>query len=117
MLEIGEKDHDEDGRVDQGEDQIEVLPEIVERYSCRAYAERPVEEDKLVRILEAARLAPSACNFQEWRFVVVRDSDTRRRLAIAANRQMFVGEAPVLIVCCAETDGHVIVCENYNITK
>ena len=42
--------------------------------------------------------------------MVVRNPETRKRLAMAANRQMFIGEAPVLIVCCAETDGHVMVC-------
>jgi len=61
-------------------------------------------------LLEAARLVPSTRNFQEWRFVAVRNAETRKRLAIAANRQMFIGEAPVLIVCCAETDGHVMAC-------
>jgi len=63
-----------------------------------------------LRLLEAARLAPSACNFQEWRFVVVRNPETRKRLAIAANKQMYIGEAPVVIVCCAENDGYVMAC-------
>ena len=67
-------------------------------------------EELLLRLLEAARLAPSACNFQEWRFAVVRNPETRKRLALAANRQRFISEAPVLIVCCAETDGHVMAC-------
>jgi nitroreductase len=60
--------------------------------------------------LEAARLAPSASNRQEWRFVVVRNPETRQRLVRAANWQEFVGEAPVVIACCAETDGHVMAC-------
>ena len=42
--------------------------------------------------------------------MVVRNVETRKRLAIAANRQMFISEAPVVIVCCAETDGHVMSC-------
>jgi nitroreductase len=79
---------------------MEVLPEIVQRYSCRAYAERPVEEDKLERILEAARLAPSARNEQEWRFIVVRERATREKLQVAANNQSFVAQAPVILVCC-----------------
>ncbi len=80
---------------------MEVLPEIVQRYSCRAYAERPVEEEKLERILEAARLAPSARNEQEWRFVVVRERAMREKLQVAANNQSFVAQAPVILVCCA----------------
>ena len=45
-----------------------------DRYSCRFYdTERPVADEDLQNILEAARLAPSACNRQPWQFVVVRD--------------------------------------------
>jgi len=43
------------------------------RQSCRDFADRPVEHDKLVKCVEAARLAPSACNSQPWSFVVVED--------------------------------------------
>ncbi len=71
---------------------------IESRYSVRAYQDRPVEDDKLARVLEAARLAPSGCNRQPWKFVVVRDADTRAKLAVACNDQTFVGEAPVVIV-------------------
>ncbi len=89
---------------------MDVYTAIATRKSVRAFQDREVSEELLLRLLEAARLAPSACNFQEWRFVVVRNPETRKRLAIAANRQMFISEAPVLIVCCAETDGHVMAC-------
>ena len=89
---------------------MDVYTAIATRKSVRAFQDREVPEELLLRLLEAARLAPSACNFQEWRFVVVRNSETRKRLAMAANRQMFISEAPVLIVCCAETDGHVMAC-------
>lgn len=43
------------------------------RQSCRKFADRPVEREKLVRCAEAARLAPSGCNAQPWSFVLVRD--------------------------------------------
>jgi len=89
---------------------MDVYTAIAARKSVRAFQDREVPEELLLRLLEAVRLAPSACNFQEWRFVVVSNPETRKRLAIAANRQMFIGEAPVLIVCCAETDGHVMAC-------
>ena len=46
---------------------------IGRRKSVRSYLDKPVEEEKLMRVLDAARLAPSASNRQEWRFVVVRD--------------------------------------------
>ncbi len=89
---------------------MDVYTAISTRKSVRAFQDRDVPEELVLRLLEAARLAPSASNRQEWRFVVVRNQETRKRLAIAANRQMFVGEAPVLIICCAETDGHVMTC-------
>jgi nitroreductase len=53
---------------------------IARRSSCRAYEPDPVPQDHLMRILEAARLAPSACNKQPWRFAVVRDAVLRRRI-------------------------------------
>jgi nitroreductase len=89
---------------------MDVLDAIKTRRSVREYLDKPVEDEKLNMILEAGRLAPSASNRQEWRFVVVRDPQTKRRLAEAASSQPFVGQAPVVIVACAETDGHVMRC-------
>ena len=76
----------------------------------RSYLSKPIEVEKLNAVLEAGRLAPSASNRQEWRFVVVSDETTRVRLAEAARSQDFVGEAPVVIVACAETDEHIMGC-------
>ena len=53
---------------------------ISRRVSCRAYRSDPVAQDHLLTILEAARLAPSACNQQPWRFAVVQDLGLRRRI-------------------------------------
>lgn len=53
---------------------------IARRVSCRAYQPTSVPQAQLMQILEAARLAPSACNQQPWRFAVVRDLDLRRRI-------------------------------------
>jgi nitroreductase len=89
---------------------MNVMEAIKTRKSVRAYSDRPVEDDKLNIILEAARLAPSANNLQEWRFVVVREKETRNKLVQDAGNQKFVGEAPIVIVACAETDGHVMKC-------
>lgn len=50
------------------------------RQSDRSYdKERPVELEKLERVLEAARLAPSACNAQPWRFVVITDKELAQK--------------------------------------
>ena len=82
---------------------------IEQRFSVRSYLDREVEPDKLQRVMEAARLAPSASNRQEWRFVIVRDPARRRALAQAAG-QAFVGTAPVVIVACAADTSRVMRC-------
>ncbi len=89
---------------------MDVFEAVLKRKSVRAFQDKEVPEDTITRLLEAAHLAPSASNRQEWRFVVVRDATLRKQLSDAANGQRFVGEAPVVLACCAETDGHVMAC-------
>lgn len=89
---------------------MELWEAIRQRRSIRKYKGQPVEEEKLNRVLEAGRLAPSAGNRQEWRYVIVRDEATRRKLAEAANGQQFVAEAAVVIACCAGGADHVMSC-------
>jgi nitroreductase len=78
-----------------------VLDVIRKRYSCRAYQDKPIEQEKLEQILEAARLAPSAKNLQDWRFVVVTDKQTKRKITQAANNQTFLQNAGAIIVACS----------------
>jgi nitroreductase len=76
------------------------------RESVRAYTDRPVGRQQIDRCLEAARLAPSACNSQPWHFIVVDDPAIRAQLASHlrdAVMNHFVTTAPVLIVVVAET--------------
>lgn len=68
-----------------------VLSAIKDRRSIRKYKDKEVEEEKLTRVLEAARFSPSAINKQDWKFIVVRDPETRRRLTEEAIQQDFVG--------------------------
>ena len=89
---------------------MDVMEAIRKRHSIRSYEDKEVEEEKLNLILEAGRLAPSASNRQEWRYIVVRDKQTRQKLVEAAAGQAFVGEAPVVLACCAQTDGHIMRC-------
>lgn len=89
---------------------MNVSEAVRQRRSVRSYEARPVEEEKLARVLEAGRRAPSARNRQEWRFVVVRDAGTRARLGEAACGQSFVGQAPVVIAACATECSHVMAC-------
>jgi nitroreductase len=74
-----------------------VVEAILKRYSCRSYADRAVEDEKLAQVFEAARLAPSAKNLQDWRFVAV------------TNRPEVFGKAGVMIVACSNSD-YVMTC-------
>ncbi len=85
-----------------------ILKEIVERYSVRKYLDKDVEEEKLREVLEAGRLAPSACNYQPWKFIVVRDKEIRKKIAEPTTWAKFIAEAPVLIVACKVRDGFLM---------
>jgi len=83
---------------------MDLMQAVRARRSIRNFLDKSVEEEKLLAVLEAGRLAPSAKNMQDWRFIVVRDSATRQRLAGAARDQQFVGQAPVVIAACGTSD-------------
>ena len=87
-----------------------LLDLIKKRKSVRTYLNKTIPKEDLLKCVEAARLAPSACNFQEWRFIVVTDKTKREALMRAANNQKFIAEASVVIACCAETDEHKMRC-------
>ncbi|MCZ7401917.1 MAG: nitroreductase family protein [Candidatus Methanoperedens sp.] len=89
---------------------MDVMKAIQSRHSIRAYDTRGVEEEKLVRILESARLSPSAGNRQERRFVITKDAKTRKMLSEAASNQSFVAEAPVVIAACSVESEYVMSC-------
>ncbi len=74
---------------------------IKTRRSIREYSSRPVSQEHLDRVLEAARLAPSATNRQPWRFVLLTDPEIKKSLS-GAVPQRFVLEAPALFVCCLD---------------
>jgi len=80
------------------------------RFSVRSYRDKPVEEEKLDRILGAARAAPTARNRQQWKLVVVRDTATRKRLAEAAG-QPFLAEAPAILAMVGLTHGETMYCQ------
>ena len=80
---------------------MELTEVIKNRYSCRNYLDKPIEKQKLEQIFETARIAPSAKNLQDWRFVVVTDKDKKTKLSQAANNQMFLAKAGVIIIACS----------------
>ena len=77
------------------------------RQSVRSYRDKPVETDKIERCLEASWLAPSACNSQPWKFIVVNNTELKNALADAAEDRIlsmnhFTKQAPVHIVVIRE---------------
>jgi nitroreductase len=68
------------------------------RRSIRRYADRDVERDLIIQVLDAARHAPSASNIQPWKFVVIRDLKTREKLSTVHKHSAFLKGAPVVIV-------------------
>lgn len=72
------------------------------RYSVRAYESTPVEQEKLEKILEAMRLAPSACNRQPYQFIIIHTEGRREELSQIYRPAWFV-EAPLVICACVIT--------------
>jgi nitroreductase len=88
---------------------MNVFEAIARRNSVRSYLDKPVEQEKLQTLFSAVRLAPSARNAQEWRFILITDPVLRERVA-AAGGQPFLFQCPVIIAVCAETDRRICRC-------
>jgi nitroreductase len=80
-----------------------LLEEIILRRSIRKYINtKPVENEKIIELIESARLAPSGSNTQPWHFIIVESDLTRQRLAEASHNQKWMMSAPVFIACVAD---------------
>lgn len=86
---------------------MELFEAMEKRRSIRKFKSDPVPDEHIMALIEAARLAPSGCNAQPWRFKIVKDAETRKKLAGAAYNQSFIAQAPVVIVCCADISGYL----------
>ena len=82
---------------------MDVFEAIRTRRSIRRYLDKPVEKEKLAKVLEAARLSPSAVNFQPWSFIVVTGKEQKEKLWQSYGSDWFIS-APVIIVACANLD-------------
>jgi nitroreductase len=85
----------------------EMLELILNRQSDRSYNDKPVENEKIERIIEAGRMAPSACNAQPWKFIIVTDPELRAKISEAASAKLlgmnsFVNQAPLLLIVVRE---------------
>ena len=90
------------------ENEIDFLSLVKNRQSDRAYLDKPVEQEKLLNCLEAARLAPSACNSQPWTFIIVNDADLKNKVAEATANTLlplnhFTKQAPIHVVIVQES--------------
>jgi nitroreductase len=92
---------------------MDITEAIRARRSIRSYQDRPIEQEKLARVLEAGRLAPSARNLQDWKFIVVKDKEKRQKLSQAAKGQAFVAQAPVVIAACGTEIEYIMTCGQY----
>ncbi len=80
---------------------------VKSRQSERGYLDTPIEIKKIERCIEAARLAPSACNSQPWKFVIITDKEIKDQIAKTTSNKMiplnhFTSQAPVFIVAVSE---------------
>ncbi len=75
---------------------------IEQRRSIRRFKSTLSPDEHVHALIDAARLAPSGSNMQPWRFKLVTDAETRRKLAAIAYQQWFIAEAPLVLVCCAD---------------
>lgn len=82
---------------------------VRERRSVRQYADRPVAKEDILKCIEAARLAPSACNSQPWHFIVIDEPELRKRVAERIfsgvySMNKFAKDAPVIVAVVSEKE-------------
>ena len=83
---------------------MNVFEAVATRRSIRKFTVQDIPMEILGVVLDAGRYAPCAGNIQNWKFVIIKDPENKQRVAEAAMQQMWMAEAPVIIVVCAETE-------------
>ena len=79
---------------------MDVFSVLQKRKSVRSYVSDPVTDKDILTILEGARLAPSAGNIQPWHFIIIKDNETRGKIAKGCRYGKFLSESPVVIIAC-----------------
>lgn len=87
---------------------MEIMEALRGRQSVKTYLSTPVEQEKVEKVLEAGRLAPSAFNHQYRRFVVVTDPAVKKEIREKAGAQPMIEQAPVVIVLCATEENEFV---------
>ncbi len=82
----------------------DIMPEIKERWSMRAFSEEKISEDDIMAIIEAAKYAPSCFNEQPWRFIVADDDEKLEKMrgVLVESNQVWANAAPVLIAILSQ---------------
>lgn len=83
------------------------MQQIEIRRSIRKYLNKPVEDTKIMQLIESARLAPSGSNTQPWRFIIVKSPWMKQKLTEVANDQKWMLSAPVFIACVADSSSRM----------
>lgn len=79
-----------------------MIKEMETRRSIRKYINKQVEDEKILQLIESARIAPSGSNTQPWHFIVVKSESIREELSKASHNQKWMSTAPVHIICVAD---------------
>ena len=79
-----------------------MIREIFARQSIRKYNRKSVDDEKIIQLIESARLAPSGNNTQPWNFIIVKSDELKEKIARADGNQIWMKSAPVFIVCIAD---------------
>ena len=96
---------------------MDVFDAIKNRKSIRKYSNKPIEKEKIDKVLEAGRLAPSAKNRQEWKFILVQNKELIEKLSVAAlYNRAFVAEAPAILAAVATEQDYVMKCGQHAYT-
>jgi nitroreductase len=79
-----------------------MMEQIKMRRSIRKYLDKSIEDEKIIQLIESARLAPSGSNTQPWHFIIVKSELAKQKLAEVSHNQKWMLSAPVFIVCVAD---------------
>ena len=89
-----------------------ILSTIFERCSVRNYTDQLVPDTQIETLIRAAMAAPSAKNVQPWHFVVVKETDTLKRLSTVLPYAKMIAQAPLAVAICGDTESSKEVAEN-----
>lgn len=93
---------------------MDIIEEILNRRSIREYSHKAIEPEKITRLLEAARLAPTARNQQDWKLILVREQKLKEELVeLASPNQPFLKDAQIIIAACALNPSYVMRCGHH----